>query len=257
MPRGRRARRAPRIEEDPLHKYSRWDIRIAQGFYYTILLCSVLTVIGIWLYIFWKLLSLGLIEDIFTLHPAYVGGIIAGAVTGHLLLLVLFYALFKGGILRLCQLLFKDRAVAKKFEDFALLRILIGVLVLGGMTTIFFILLGVIREIPQLIIEAFIYLFWHLSLWKWFFDLGLVGFVFIGVIILIFVFWNHGVFFIVGRIKEIEEEVEVEERLRKERLKEADEKTLQKIYKKETGKKAIYKGQETKGYIEWKKENNL
>ncbi len=255
MARGRRARKAPRIEEDPLHKYSRWDIRIAQAFYYAILACSVLTFIGIWLGIFKVLLTAGVIEQIFRWGPAYVAGLIAGIVTGHLLIVVLFYALFRGGILRLCEILFKDRVVAKKFEDFVMLRILIGILILGGLTTIFFLLLGLVEPIPQLILAALKELFWHLKIWKWFFDLGIVGFIIIGVLILIFIFWNHGVFFIVGRIKEIEEEVEVDERLKKDRLKEADEKTLQKIYKKDTGKKPIYKGQETKGYIEWKKEN--
>lgn len=257
MPRGRKPRKAPQIEEDPLHKYSRWDIAIAKGFYYSILICSILTVVGIWLYIIWKLISLGWIWDILSLHPAFIVAIVAGAITGHLLLLVLFYALFRGGILQLCQILFKDREIAKKYEDYATLRILIGVLILGGMTTTFFLLLGFIPALARGIAEGFIFLFGHLSLWQWFFDLGLVGFIFIGVLILIFVFWNHGVFIILGKMKEIEEEVEVEERLKKERLKEADEKTLRKIYKKETGKKPIYKGKETKGYIEWKKENNL
>ncbi|TFF96645.1 MAG: hypothetical protein EU547_06220 [Promethearchaeota archaeon] len=255
MPRGRRARKAPKIEEDPLNKYSRWDIAIAKGIYYSILTCSVLMVIGVWIYIFWKLFTIGFIQEIIDMGPAFIGAIIAGAITGHLLLLVLFYALFRGGILRLCKILYKDREIAKKFEDYVTLRILIGVLVLGGLTTTFFLLLAFVPQIAQGIISAFEFLFWHLSLWQWFFDLGLVGFIFIGVIVLIFVFWNHGVFFIVGKMKEIEEEEEVEERLKRERLKEADEKTLRKIYKKETGKKPIYKGQETKGYIEWKKEN--
>ena len=255
MPRGRKARRAPKIEEDPLHRYSKWDIRIAQFFYYGILLCSLLTVVGIWIYIFWKLFTIGWIEEIIAMGPFFIGAIIAGAITGHLLLLVLFYALFRGGILRLCRILFKDRQVAKKFEDYVTLRILIGVLILGGMTTTFFLLLAFVPQIGQGIIAIFEFLFWHLSLWQWIFDLGLVGFLFLGIGILIFVFWNHGVFIIVGKMKEIEEEEEVEERLKRERLKEADEKTLRKIYKKDTGKKAIYKGQETKGYIEWKKEN--
>ena len=55
-------------------------------------------------------------------------------------------------------------------------------------------------------------------------------------------------------VKRIEEEYEVEEELEVEELRQADEETLQNYYEKRTGKRAIYKGKETKGYIDWKKE---
>ena len=64
---------------------------------------------------------------------------------------------------------------------------------------------------------------------------------------------DHGVFAILKRVKTIEDEIEVEARIKREALKEMDERTLQSIYKKETGQKALHRGKETRGYIEWKK----
>jgi hypothetical protein len=61
------------------------------------------------------------------------------------------------------------------------------------------------------------------------------------------------VYGVLRRVKTIEDEMEVDERIKKEALKEMDERTLQSIYKKETGNKAIHRGKETRGYIEWKK----
>jgi hypothetical protein len=255
MPRGRRARRAPSLAEDPLHKYSRWDKAIAKTFYFAIIVCTIFIVIGIWVYIIKEMIEQGLFQELLNLHIGYIIGIITGIVTGHVLLIVLFYAAFKGGLLSLCRALFKDREVAKKYEDFAVLRWLIGVLILGAAISIFFILLGFVPELANAIKEGILFLFGHKVVWRWIVNIGVFGFIWIIIIFLVFVFWNHGVYFIVKHIKQIEEEEEVEERIRRERLKDMSEKELRKAYKKETGKKAMYKGKETKGYMQWKKNN--
>ncbi|MCK4780247.1 MAG: hypothetical protein KAT57_08665, partial [Candidatus Lokiarchaeota archaeon] len=61
-----------------------------------------------------------------------------------------------------------------------------------------------------------------------------------------------GVFWVLRHVKEIEEEMEIEETIKKEAIKNSDERTLRDIYKKEIGQKAIHRGRETRGYIEWK-----
>ncbi|MBN1469358.1 MAG: hypothetical protein JW924_11585, partial [Fusobacteriaceae bacterium] len=142
---------------------------------------------------------------------------------------------------------------SKKWEDFTTLRWLIGVTVVGTVFTVFFILVGTIPGFGGAILDFLAYLFVTWEVWKFIFDLGVFLFMIIGIAFLLFFFWNHGVYYVLKNVKQIEEEIEVDERIKKEQLVNADEKTLQKVYKRDTGKKAIYRGQETKGYIEWKK----
>ena len=80
---------------------------------------SILTILGIILF-----LRLGYVVGNAGLARAL---IIIGIVAGHLFLLVLFYTLFRGGILKLCRRLFKDRVLAKKYEDYTTLRLLLAV----------------------------------------------------------------------------------------------------------------------------------
>ncbi|MCK4687770.1 MAG: hypothetical protein KAT66_06555, partial [Candidatus Lokiarchaeota archaeon] len=60
------------------------------------------------------------------------------------------------------------------------------------------------------------------------------------------------------KIEEVTEKkpkkVAVKEKPKKVEAKIHDEEALQKQYEEETGKKSIWRGKETKGYIEWKKE---
>ena len=94
--------------------------------------------------------------------------------------------------------------------------------------------------------------FWELveSFWTYIFTLnpgekvlfiGIVIFTLVMIIYIGLVLWNHGVFAVLKRVKRIEEEYEVEEEIKKDELKGADEETLQKLYNKQTGKKAIYR----------------
>ncbi len=253
MARGRTARKAPDTAPDPLDAYSTWDIRIAKWFYYAIIIGSAILVLGIWGWILDLLITSGKIDIFLNLHIGYQIAIIAAAITGHLLLLVLFYTLFRGGIFKICKAIFKDKKIAKKWEDYTTLRYLFGVTVVGVVFTVFFILVAVIPGFSKAILEFFIWMFWHIEIWRWILDLGIFIFMIIGIAFLLFYFWNHGIYFVLKNIKQIEEETEVDQRIVKEQLREAEEKTLQKVYKKDTGRKALYRGQETKGYIEWKK----
>ena len=86
----------------------------------------------------------------------------------------------------------------------------------------------------------------------WILWLGGVVFLIVAIIFLGIVIWNRGVYAVLRRVKSIEEEMEIDEKIKKDALKNADERTLRSVYEKETSKKAIYKGQETRGYVEWK-----
>ena len=250
----RKARKAPTRDADPLDQYSTWDLRIAKTIYYSIIVASAVTILGIWLTIIGWLVESGRWEIVVSWGLGAGALIIVGIAVLHLFLLVLFYVLFRGGILKLCQRLFKDRVLAKKYEDYTTLRLLIAVTLVG--VYIFLITLLVVI-LPSFFWEL-VAVFWGFvitfNLGEWVLFIGLVLFIIVMLVYIGFALWNHGVFAVLKRVKRIEEEYEVEEEIKREELKGADDETLQKIYNKQTGKKAIYRGKETKGYLAWKKE---
>lgn len=252
----RRARKAPTREPDPLDEYSTWDLRIAKTIYYTIIVASIITILGIWLTVIFWLIETGRWDAIAALGPGFVTLIILFIVVLHLFVLVLFYTLFRGGILKLCRKLFKDRLLAKKYEDYTTLRLLIAVTLIS----VYLFLIALIFVImPQFLWQlvadfwTFIILITTTNPGLWVLIVGVIMFIVILIVYLGFVLWNKGVFSVLKRVKRIEEEYEIEEEIKKEELQAADEETLQKIYEKQTGKRAIYRGKETKGYTEWKK----
>jgi hypothetical protein len=251
----RKARKAPTRDADPLDQYSTWDLRIAKLIYYSIIVASAVTILGIWLTIIGWLVESGRWDIVVGWGPGAGALIIVGIIVLHLFLLVLFYVLFRGGILKLCQRLFKDRVLAKKYEDYTTLRLLIAVTLVG--VYIFLITLLVVI-LPSFFWE-FVANFWINIVFKfnpgeWVLFIGLVLFIIVMLVYLGFALWNHGVFAVLKRVKRIEDEYEVEEEIKRDELKGADEETLQKLYNKQTGKKAIYRGKETKGYLAWKKD---
>jgi hypothetical protein len=248
----RRARKAPLREPQPLDEYSTWDIRYAKFIYYAIIIGAVITILGIWLTIIGWLIVTGRWTVIANQGIGVVALIIVGIVVIHLFLLVLFYILFRGGIVRLCQKMFKDRILAKKYEDYTSLRLLVAVALIS---VYIFILTLIIVIIP-------FQWNWMLYLWniiepkdigQWVLLIGIILLIIIGIIYLGFVIWNHAVFAVLKRVKRIEEEIEIDQEIEKDELKKADEATLQRVYQKTTGKKPVYRGKETKGYKTWKK----
>ena len=127
----RRGRRAPVREVDPLDEYSTWNIRVAIVFFYWAILASLVFVIGVWGSVLGALMETGNMDIFLGWDVSAQIMIWAGVVVGHMFLLVMFYILFKGGKLRLLKVLFKDRKIAKKFEDFQTLRLLIAVTLLS------------------------------------------------------------------------------------------------------------------------------
>lgn len=253
----RPGRKAPLREPNPLDDFSSWDVRIAKVIYYGVMLASAITVFGVWSTIL-GFIPIASWEVFLNLGLGYQIAIIAGAITGHLALLVLFYSMFRGGIVRMCKILFKDRLVAKKWEDYYGLRMLIGVTLIGLYVTIISLIIGLL---PTVFFESIAALWiWQVENFSpglWILWVGFIVFVVVGIIFIGLVLWNHGVYAVLRQVKSIEEEMEVDENLRKERLKKASEKVRRKEYKKETGGKATYRGQDTAGYIEWKKKNGL
>ncbi len=250
MPRA--ARKAPDREPDPLDLYSTWDLRIAKVIYYGLIVGTAVLVLGIWLII---LFSIDPFWPFFLgLHLGFQIAIIAGVVTGHLFLLVLFYTLFRGGMVKLCKALFKDRRLARKWEDYSTLRLLVGIALFSLYITLIALLIGFL---PYTFWSAlwglWIFMVENFGFGLWVLWVGAMIFLIIGLVFFGFVLWNRGVFWVLSRVKTIEDEIEVDERIKKEALKEMDDRTLQSIYKKETGKKPIHRGKETRGYIDWKK----
>lgn len=251
----RTGRKALEREPDPLDVYSRWDLIFAKTIYYGFILVTVIVVLGVWGVIIGLLFQGGAWETFADLDLGFQIAIIAGAVTGHLFLLVLFYTLFRGGMVRLCQILFKDRLISSKWEDFYGLRMLIGVALLGLYITLISVVIGLL---PSTFLDLMKRLWdWQVRTFAeypglWIMWVGLLVFILVGIIFIGIMLWNHGVFWVLRHVKEIEEEMEIEENIKKDAIKNSDERTLRDIYKKETGQKAIHRGRETRGYKEWK-----
>jgi len=136
MARKRAPRSAPLRKRDPLEVFSTWDVRTAKTFYYGIILASVIIFLGIWISIIVYAVQKGGIVAFLNLPVALQVAIVGGIFTLHALLLVIFYTLFRGGIYRICRILFPDRKIAKKYEDFNTLRWLIAIMLLGAYVTI-------------------------------------------------------------------------------------------------------------------------
>jgi len=251
----RKPRKEPTRAANPLDEYSTWDLRIAKAVYYSIIVSSATTILGIWLAIIAWLIEKNILLDMIAgWGPGGIALIVVGIIVLHMFLLVLFYTLFRGGILRLCQRLFKDRVLARKYEDYTTLRLLIAVTLLSVyifLITLFVVILpsfvwpfvaGIIADIIP-----------RLNPGDWVLVVGLMLFVIVMLTYLGFAIWNHGVFIVLKRVKRIEEEEEIEEEIKREELKGEDDESIQKVYEKQTGKKAIYRGKETKAYKSWKR----
>ena len=252
MAKRRKARTAPKYE-DPYEDYSTWDLRIAKAIYYGIIVASLITILGIWLTIIGLLIDSDLWAEFIALGPGWIALTIVGIVVLHLFLLVLFYILFRGGILKLCKKLFKDRELAKKYEDYTTLRLLLAVTLISVYIFIITLIVIILPAIFwQTAAQFWTWVITTFNFGNWVLFIGLIMFLVILIVYLGFFFWNHSVYAVLKRVKKIEEEYEIDEEIKKEELKGADEETLQKIYKKQTGKNPIYRGKETKGYIEWK-----
>jgi len=257
MPRApkRSPRRAPKREYDPYDQYSTWDVRIARTFFAAFVLCALIIVIGIWGSIIGAIWQSGKWEAFLKLPISAQIFIYAGIITAHLFLLVLFYIVFRGGKLRLLKIMFKDRLVAKKYEDFQALRFLIAVTLIGVYIMIVAFLIWLL---PLAFFES------AATIWtemldtfnpgNWILYFGFMSFIFVLVFFFCFVLWNHGVYAVLRRVKRIEEEDEIKVRIKKEILSKADKDELMEEYKNETGKNPLYRNKETKGFMEWKKQ---
>ena len=250
----RKPRKEPTRAANPLDEYSTWDLRIAKTIYYSIIVSSATTILGIWLTIIGWLIESGRWDKIADLGAGVVALIIVGIIVLHMFLLVLFYILFRGGILRLCQRLFKDRVLAKKYEDYTTLRLLIAVTLISVYLFLITLFVVIVPSFLLEIVSAFwYYIITHFNPGEWVLFVGLMLFIIVMLVYVGFAIWNHGVFIVLKRVKRIEEEEEIEEEIKREELKGEDDESLQKVYEKQTGKKAMYRGKETKAYKSWKR----
>ena len=251
----RTGRKAPDRLPNPLDVYSSWDLRYAKLIYYGFILGTVIVVLGVWGVLINFLFSKGAWDVWLDLDLGFQFAIIAGAVTGHLFLLVLFYTLFRGGMVRLCQIMFKDRLIANKWTDYYGLRMLIGVALLGLYITLISVVIGLL---PSAFLDVVQEVWdWQVEKFKdypgmWIMWVGLLVFIVVVIVFIGIMIWNKGVFWVLSHVKEIEEEIAIEETIKKEAIKNSDERTLRDIYKKEMGQKPIHRGRETSGYREWK-----
>ncbi|MGQ4875226.1 MAG: hypothetical protein ACP6IY_14260 [Promethearchaeia archaeon] len=248
----RKPRREPKL--DPLDEFSSWNKRIAVIFFLATFISTLIILIGIWVSIFIYLAEQGILAWMATIELGYIIAIIMAIIALHLFVAVLFYILFKGSHDRLLKMLFKDRMLAKKYEDYSTLRILIGLLLWAIFISIVALIIALLpAAFGQALATMWDWMIKTFNAGQWILWFGCVCLSIVGIFFMLFVLWNKGVYWVLKRIKTIEEEKEIEEEIEKEALRKADKQELYKIYKKETGKSAVYRGKETKGFIEWKK----
>lgn len=249
----RKPRKAPERVEEALDIYSTWDIRVARLFYYSFVLAAIIIMLGTWISLIAGI-PFKIWDWYLSLDVGFQVAIIGAIITAHLLVLVLFYAMFRGGIYRMCRVLYKNRLVAKKYEDYTVLRWLVGVMLLGIYFTLFAVIIGILT------VDFWT---WLDTIWKWMvktFNVGhwilWLGLVVLSVVIFfffMFVIWNHIVFLVLRLITRTKEEEEIDIDIKKEQIRKLSEEDRRKSYRKETGKVATYRGRETRGYKSWKK----
>ncbi|MFX0072404.1 MAG: hypothetical protein ACFFAO_15070, partial [Candidatus Hermodarchaeota archaeon] len=199
-------RRAPTREPGPLDEYSTWNVRVARAFYYSFVVASIIAVIGIWATIL-SAVDPEVWQQYINLDLGYQVAIVAGFITGHLIILVLFYALFRGGIVRICKIMYKDRLVAKKWEDYTYLRWLMGITLVGIYVTVISLIIGFLPGGTL----AFIADLWewaviNFNIGHWILWIAFVIYMFVLFFFFMFVLWNHGVYVVLKQVKKIEEE---------------------------------------------------
>jgi len=86
--------------------------------------------------------------------------------------------LFRGGILKLCQRLFKDRVLAKKYEDYTTLRLLIAVTLAGVYLFLITLLVVILPSLFWDLVEDFLnFIKATFGLGEWILFIGIVMFV--------------------------------------------------------------------------------
>ena len=250
----RRTRKAPDRPDNPLDMFSTWDIRIARLFYYSFVAAVLIIMVGLYVSIL-LLPSFQTIWDwLAKLDLAFQIALIGAIVTAHILVLVFFYAAFRGGIFRMCRILYKNRKIARKYEDKTLLRWLVGILLLGVYFTIFAIIIGLVTEnLLQAIAELWKFMVDEFNVGHWILWLGLVIFCVLIFFFFIFVIWNDLVYVFLRIIAHEEEKEEVDIEIKRDRVKKMSEEDRMKEYTKDTGRAATIRGRETRGYKSWKK----
>ena len=250
-------RRAPSRETGPLDEYSTWDVRIARAFYYSFIASALIMIVGIWGTIL-SAIDPKVWEQYLALDLGYQVAIVAGFITGHLILLVLFYALFRGGIVRMCRIIYKNRLVAKKWEDYTYLRWLMGITLLGIYVTVISLIIGFLPGgTLKFISDLWLWAVENFNVGHWILWTGFVVFLFVLFFFVMFILWNHGVYVVLRQVKQIEEEEVIDTQIKKDSLQKMSEEEKQAEYKKETGKIAVYRGKETRAYKSWKKKYGI
>ena len=253
----RKPRSAPSRDADPLDEYSTWDVRIARAFYYSFIASALIMVIGVW-----GLILAGIDPEIWeqylTLEAGYQVAIVAAFITGHLILLVLFYAMFKGGIVRMCRTIYKNRTVAKKWEDYTYLRWLMGITILGIYVVVISLIIGLLPGgTIKFITDLTLWELENFNVGHWILWTGFCVFLVVLFFFVMLVIWNHGVYIVLKNIKKIEEEEDINIQIKRETYQKLSGEERQAEYKKETGKDATYRGKDTRGYKNWKKKYGL
>ena len=250
----RRSRKAPDRPENPLDMYSTWDIRIARLFYYLFVVAVLIIMVGLYVSILLLPNVQTLWDWLAQLDLAFQIALIGAIVTAHILVLVFFYSAFRGGIFRMCRILYKNRKIARKYEDKTMLRWLVGILLLGVYFTIFAIIIGLVTEnFLKTIADLWIWMVKSFNVGHWILWLGLVTFCVLVFFFFIFVIWNDLVYVFLRMIAHEEEKEEVDIEIKRERVKKMSEEDRMKEYTKDTGRAATIRGRETRGYKSWKK----
>ena len=158
----------------------------------------------------------------------------------------------------MCRMIYKNRLVAQKWEDYTYLRWLMGITLLGIYVTVISLIIGFLPGgTLQFISDLWLWAVETFNVGHWILWTGFVVFLFVLFFFVMLVLWNHGVYIVLRQVKTIEEEEVIDTEIRRDTLNKMSEEDKQAEYKKETGKIAQYRGKDTRGYKNWKKKYGI
>jgi len=133
-----------------------------------------------------------------------------------------------------------------------------GIVLIGAYVTVISVIIAVLTEDFVIYLEElWLWMVEEFNIGNWILWIGIWVYIVVAFFFFMFVLWNHGVYVVLRQIKKIEEEEQIDRKIKEEEVRKMDTEGQQKEYERQTGKDAIYRGEETKGYKSWKKKMNL
>lgn len=190
--------------------FSKNQRRIAVIFYISIVVAGLITIGGTVYTIADLIMATGKMELFLELSLGFQIAIIGGLLAGLFFLIILFYGLYKKGVISILNILFRERQVAEKYQNKLMVKIIAGAL----MVSVFAIIVGFIYSIFQYLLLGIIQssevtlatIFANFSQGQIVLLIGGIIFLLVGLAFLFNYLWYNGYYFIINLIYSLEPE---------------------------------------------------